>query len=138
MLGPVGTLGSAGAGPRPAGTRRHKRVMLSFSQSHGSPLAAFRRSVPLMSLDFPVDVSATHNSMPFSFVLLKETRFPSGEKLTPLILALGGTAIFFSVPSGIDFSVIAMIPPPRCWRPLVFGLIRTPATRWIGSASSAI
>src|SRR6185503_8840474 len=138
MFGPDGTAGSAGAGPRPAGTSWHSSVVPSLSQSQGSPAAAFRRSVALTSFDWPVAVSATHSSIPFGLMFVKDNRFASGEKLTLAMLGLAGTVIFLSVPSAIDFRVMAMTLPPRCWRPFVLGLIRAPAIRWIGSASSAI
>ena len=103
--------------------------MPSLSQSIGSPPVAFNRSVPLTSFAWPVAVSATHNSTAFSFVLVKESRLPSVEKLTFPMLALGGPVIFFSTPSEIDFSVMANTLPVRCCRPLVFGLMRAPAIR---------
>jgi len=56
------------------------RVLLSRSQSQGSPVVALRRSVPVSSLDRPVAVSAIHNSMPFDFVFRKDRCKPSGEK----------------------------------------------------------
>src|SRR5262245_11884829 len=99
MLGPTGTVGSLGAGPRPAGTSLHNSVTPSFSQSQASPVATFNRSVPLSSFDLPVAVSATHSSMPFSFVLVKQSRLPSGEKLMSPRLGLGGRTTLVSAPS---------------------------------------
>ena len=80
----------------------------------------FNRSVPLTNLDRPVVVSATQSSMPFSFVLVKESRLPSGEKLTPPMFGLGGTATLISVPSAIDFKVMpvsaaALLAPVGFW-----------------------
>src|ERR1041384_8032552 len=116
MFGPVGTRGSAGAGPRPAGTGGPRSVVPSFSQSIGSPPVAFKRSTPLTCFATPVVVSATHNSMPLSLVLVNESRLPSGENPTLPMFAFGGTLTFFSAPSAIDFRVMANTRPVRCWR----------------------
>src|SRR5215813_4486974 len=111
MLGPVGTAGAAGAGPRPAGTVLQRTVMLSRSHSHGSDAAcapaAFRRSVPLISFAAPLDVSATQSSIPLSFVALKDSRAPFGEKCRFERLDWGGSATLVSVPLPIGFSVMA-------------------------------
>src|SRR5713101_6619381 len=94
MLGPMGTDGSAGAGPRPAGTSSQISVVLSCSQSQGSPMVALSRSVPLTIFALPVAASAIHNSRPLSFVFRNERRDPSGEKRTLDKFACGGTATF--------------------------------------------
>src|SRR5436190_19707644 len=107
MFGPDGTVGSGGAGPRPVGTSSHTIVMLSFSQSHGSPVVALMRSLPVTAFAAPVAVSAIHRSMPFSFVLRNERCAPSGENLMLDRLACGGTVTFVSPPSAIRFIVIA-------------------------------
>lgn len=94
--------------------------------------------MPLTSFACPVPESATHSSMPFSLVLVKESRLPSGEKLTPPIRAPAGTLTFFSAPPATDLSVMPKTPPVRCCRPFVLGLMRAPAMRWMGCARSAM
>jgi hypothetical protein len=79
-FGPVGTVGAAGAGLRMEATIVQTKVLLSRSQSQGSPVVALRRSVPVIILDRPVAVSATHSSIPFVLVFKKERCDPSGEK----------------------------------------------------------
>src|SRR5882762_2015458 len=94
-FGPLGTAGSAGAGPRPAGTSLQTSVALSGSQSHGSPVVALTRS--LASLALPVAVSAIQRSMPSVLVLRKASFAPSGENFTFDRLACGGTATLISL-----------------------------------------
>src|SRR5436853_7185316 len=106
MFGPLGTAGSAGAGPRPAGTSWHMRLAPSFSQSEASPLVLFSLSEPVTNLDLPVAVSATQSSIPFSLVLVNERCLPFGEKLTSPRFAFGGTVTLISDPSAIDLRVI--------------------------------
>src|SRR5258705_13288822 len=100
-FGPMGMVDSAGAAPRPAGPTSERSVALARGQSHGSPVVALSRSVPLTSLALPVATSAIHNSMPFSLVFRNESRDPSGEKCGFEILACGGTLILISLPSAI-------------------------------------
>src|SRR5205807_4393278 len=125
MFGPVGIVGSAGAGPGPAGTNSQIKVALSCSQSHGSPVVELSRSLPLIIFALPDEISATHNSMPLSLVLRNERCVPSGEKCTFERFACGGAATFTSLPSEIFFRVMAKILAVR-WGPFVRGSIRTP------------
>src|SRR6266536_5630739 len=106
MFGPLGTVGSAGAGPRPGGTSSQIKVALSGSQSHGSPPVALSRSVPLIIFAWPVAVSVTHNWMPLSLVFRNERCAPSGEKRTFDTFACGGTLTFTSLLSEILLRVI--------------------------------
>src|SRR3954452_6821261 len=78
-FGPDGTWKSAGAGPRPRGTVLQRRVLLSESQSHGSPAAAVRRAVPLTFFASPVVAFAIQSSMPSSRVLRNASFDPSCE-----------------------------------------------------------
>src|ERR1051326_6476668 len=109
MFGPDGTVGSAGAAPRPGGTSLQTRVTLSFSQSpgspgpaprpggtslqtrvtlsfsqsHGSPVVALMRSLPATrAFAAPVIPSATHSSIASSLTLRNASFEPSGENLT--------------------------------------------------------
>src|SRR5260370_13611760 len=107
MFGPVGTIGSGGAGSRLEGTSSQINVILSCSQSHGSPVVELSRSAPLIILALPDATSATHNSMPLSFVLRNERCVPSGEKCTFERLACGGAGTFPSLPSDIFLRGIA-------------------------------
>ena len=95
------------------------------------------RSLPLMAFALPVAVSATHRSMPFSFVLRNARCAPSGENFTFDRLACGGTVTFTSLPSATFFSVMPVISAARCG-PYVLGFTRVPAMRSIGCASSVI
>src|SRR5947199_8110147 len=104
MFGPDGTIGSAGAGRRPAGTSLQTSVVLSGIQSHGSPVVAFRRSLAAFAL--PVVTLAIHNSMPSLFVFRNASFDPSGENLTLEMFACGGTVTFTSLPSAIFFSAM--------------------------------
>src|ERR1043166_4864365 len=101
MFGPAGTVGAAGTGPRMPGTQVQISVLLSRNQSHGSPVVALSRSVPLIILDFPVVLSAIHSSMPLVFVLRKDKCVPSGEKWMFERFACAGTMTLVSVPSEI-------------------------------------
>src|SRR6266446_111776 len=107
MFGPVGTIGSGGAGPRPAETSSQINVTLSCSQSHGSPVVELSRSAPLIILALPVATSATHNSMPLSLVLRNERCVPSGEKCTFERFGCGGAVILISLPSEVFLRVTA-------------------------------
>jgi hypothetical protein len=97
-LGPDGTIGSTGAGPRPAGTSSHTIVTLSRSQSQGSPVVALIRSAPVTAaLALPVDASAIHNSIALSFVCRHERREASGGASREP--ACGGIVTAASAPS---------------------------------------
>src|SRR5258706_10099350 len=109
IFGPIGTFGSCGAGPRPDGTSWQIKVVLSCSQSQGSPIVALRRSLPLINLARPLAVSATHNSIRSSLRFWKERREPSGEKRTFKMFACGGTITFTFPPSRGFFYMIAYI-----------------------------
>src|SRR5881398_3397592 len=100
-FGPDGTFASAGAGPRPRGTVLQRRVLLSESQSHGSPAAAFRRAVPLIFFASPVVVFATQSSMPSSRVLRNASFDPSDENFRLERFAFGGTVTLVSPPPAI-------------------------------------
>jgi hypothetical protein len=113
-LGPDGTRGSSGAAPREAGTVVQITASLFCSQSQGSPAVAFKRSDPLRSFACPVAVSAIHSSMPVGLVFVNARCLPSGENVTPPIRAPGGTAILFSAPSGMDFTLMPTTLPVRC------------------------
>src|SRR6185295_11617587 len=82
IFGPGGTLGSAGAGPRLATTSVQMTTLLFASQSQGSPVAAFRRSRPLIIRARPFATSAIHNSIALGLVFRNDRRVPSGEKRT--------------------------------------------------------
>src|SRR5262249_49871298 len=105
-FGPGGTAGSCGAGPRPEATISQMSVTLSCSQSHGSPVVAFARSVPLTIFDAPVAASATQISIPVSLVLRKDRWLPSGENLTFEIRGCGGSVTLVSAPLVTFLSVI--------------------------------
>src|SRR5437867_848246 len=105
MFGPDGTVGSAGAGPRPAGTSLQTSVALSGIQSHGSPVVAFSRSLTDFAL--PVVTLAIHNSMSSLFVFRNASFEPSGENLTLEMFACGGTVTLNSLPSAIFFTAMA-------------------------------
>src|SRR5689334_20922264 len=102
---PLGTGGSAGAGPRPIGTTLHRSVALSASQSHGSPVVALRPLAASGAL--PVLALAIHRSMPSARVLRNDSFEPSREKRTFEMFAFGGTATFVSFPPSIDLRVMA-------------------------------
>src|ERR1043166_5877093 len=107
MFGPDGTVGSAGAAPRPGGTSLQTRVTLAFSQSHGSPVVALMRSLPATrAFAAPVIPSATHSSIASSLTLRNASFEPSGENLTAVTLAFGGSVTIDSAPPAIFFSVI--------------------------------
>src|SRR5437660_12758628 len=114
MFGPVGIVGSAGAGPRPAGTNSQIKVALSCSQSHGSPVVELSRSLPLIIFALPDEISATHNSMPLSLVVRNERCGPPGEKFTFQRLACVGAAAFTSLPSESLLTVMAKVLADRC------------------------
>src|SRR6266550_8637786 len=97
-FGPEGTLESAGAGPRPSGTTLQTSVLLSASQSHGSPAAAFRRAVPLTFFASPLVALATHNSMLSSRVLRNASFDPSGENFRLERFACAGRLTFVAAP----------------------------------------
>src|SRR5258705_305885 len=98
-FGPAGTLSSAGAGPRPVGTTLQTSVLLSRSQSHGSPAVALRRAAPLAFVAEPVAALATHSSTPSVRVLRNASFDPSGENFRFERLACGGTATLASPPA---------------------------------------
>src|SRR5262247_745099 len=106
MFGPIGVFGAEGAGLRAAGTNSQIRVRLSCNQSHGSPEVALSRSDPVMAFARPVATSATHNSIPFSFVFRNESSVPSGENRTFEAFACGGMVTFVSLPSEIFLRVM--------------------------------
>src|SRR5256885_2386740 len=82
-------------------------VALSCNQSHGSPVVEFSPSVPLIIFALPDATSATHSSMPLSFVLRNERCVPSGEKCTFEKFACGGAVTFTSLPSEMFLRVTA-------------------------------
>ena len=85
----------------------------------------------------PVAASPIHTSMPAAVELVKTKRLPSGLHGPISSFGFGGSAILISVPSGIlrssrfDWKVVLCSP-------LVFGLMRIPASRNMGSDSSAM
>ena len=75
--------------------------------------------------------------MPLSVVLVKAKWFPSGLQRPVLSFGFGGNATLTSVPSGTLRRVRALLKVALC-SPLVIGLMRMPASRRMGCASSAI
>src|SRR3954454_20514458 len=106
-FGPAGTLESAGAGPRPRGTVLQRRVLLSASQSQGSPAAAFNRAVPLIFFAAPVVAFAIQSSMPSLRVFRKASFDPSGENLRFDRFAFAGSVTFTGAPPPIFCNLIA-------------------------------
>ena len=86
---------------------------------------------------FPVAVSPIHSSIPAAVVLVNAKCAPSGLHRPALSFGLGGSSTLISVPSGILRSTSELLKVVL-WRPLVFGLIRCPASRSMGCASSAM
>src|ERR1035441_2467664 len=74
--------------------------------------------------------------MPVAAVLVKAKCLPSELQRRPLILAPGGVWTTISAPSGILSNLRALLKVALC-SPLVFGLMRMPALRYMGSANSA-
>src|SRR5262249_29846551 len=100
------------------------------------PITSLTRTPSILRV-LPVAVSPTHSSIPAAVVLVKAKCAPSGLHRPALSLAPGGRSIFISVPSGTLRRVSALLKVVL-WRPLVFGLMRWPASRSIGWESSAI
>ncbi len=75
--------------------------------------------------------------MPFAVALLNAKWLPSGLHTAKLSFGFGGKWTGIPVPSGIFRSSSELLNVALC-RPFVFGLMRIPAMRSIGSASSAI
>jgi hypothetical protein len=136
MFGPVGTSGSAGGAPRLGGTKRQRSAVLSESHSHGAPQTAFSDAV-LIAFAWPVAGSPIHSSMPVSRVWVNANRLPSGEKPIHASFGFCGSVTLISVPSASVFSVMLRSAWKRCG-PLVRGLMRMPASRCIGCATSEI
>ncbi len=147
-FGPLGTTGSGGSGPRFALMAWTRSVLLSASHCTVPPPGAPPRPAaacpntsltltPSMRWVLPVAASPTQISIPFSVELVKTKCLPSGLQRAVLILGLGGRATLISAPSGILRRVRELLKVALC-RPLVSGLMRMPARRRIGMASSAI
>src|SRR5687768_10528395 len=118
MFGPVGTP-AVGAAPRLGDTNSHSIEPPLATHSQGVPSVAFSCAV-VIDLACPVAESPIHSSMPLSRCWVNAKRLPSGEKPIHDSIGLGGSVTFFSLPSAIDFSVIARDSCARCG-PLVRG-----------------
>src|SRR5688572_11217818 len=135
MLGPVGTP-IVGAEPRLGDTNSQSSDPPSPTHSQGVPSVAFS-CAGVVDLACPVAESPIQSSMPLSRCCVNAKRLPSGEKPIHDSIGLGGSVTFLSLPSAIDFRVIARDNCAR-YGPLVRGLMRTPARRYIGCDSSAM
>ena len=82
-------------------------------------------------------VSAIQSSMPLALFTMNDSHFPSGEKPGALMRTSGGSTTFVSTPSATRLKVMPRIDAGLCG-PFVFGLMRWPASRSMGSARSAI
>jgi len=102
----------------------------------GGPLVAFKVG-PVSERTCPVVASATQSASPESRVCTNAIVRLSGDQLTNDKAAGVGTAMRRSEPSATRLSTSAVIGPGSCG-PVVRGLMRLPARRSIGCASSAI
>jgi hypothetical protein len=82
-------------------------------------------------------VSPIQSSIPFGVVLVNAKWDASGLHIPRLSLGFCGRSNLTSAPSGILRNVIEELNVVLC-RPLVLGLMRMPAMRNMGCASSAI
>ena len=95
------------------------------------------RSAPGIATARPVAVSPIQSSMPVGLVCANAKRTPSGEKPSQVSAGDGGSVTGRTAPSATAFNVSARAVRARC-RPLVVGSMRSPASRSIGRARSAI
>ena len=93
--------------------------------------------MPSILLVLPVAGSPIHTSMPVAVVFAKANCFPSAVQRKLLTWALGASDAGIFAPSESLTSVIEMLFGARC-RPLVRGLMRNPASRSMGSETSAM
>src|ERR1041385_4043105 len=153
MLGPAGTAGVRGTGPRFAGTANTSSDLPSGAHckelppTAGPPRPPPAPPRPPPSTSFrcrfgtlcvrPVAASPIHTSIPAAVEFVNANRVPSGLQGPSFNFAFAGNATLISVPSGIlrksrfDWNV-------ALWRPFVAGLMRTPANRSIGADNSAM
>ncbi len=136
-MGPVGTIGRLGAGPRPLGIARQRSTGSRASHSHGLVAHAALSASPPMARAAPVTTSAIHNSMRVSRTTATANRRPSAENPSGIRFAGLGRLARRSAPSPIGLKTRPVTPGVRCG-PLVRGLMRWPARRSIGCASSAM
>src|SRR5579875_284040 len=105
-VGPCGTRGSRGAGPRLAGTVLTISVLLSCSHSIGSPITALMRTFSILCV-LPVAGSPSQSSIgPAAVVLVKANCLPSGDQRSAPARAPGGSATLIFLASGSLISVI--------------------------------
>jgi hypothetical protein len=90
VIGPSGTLGAMGAGPRDSGTKV-QASRTGAIQAHGGPSTAFRRRGETCRA-FAVATSATHSVMASSVVTVNAMRAPSAAHATLPIAAPAGSA----------------------------------------------
>src|SRR4051794_20119574 len=122
-FGPVGTLESAGAGPRPRGTTLQRGGFLFPRQSHGAPAAGFHRAGPPVFCAAPVVAFAIHSSMPSARVFRNASFDPSGENFRFERFAFAGTVTLTGAPPPIFCNLIAWMSAVRCG-PFVRGFTR--------------
>src|SRR5205085_10441753 len=99
-------------------------------------ITAFSLSPSILRV-LPVALSPTHTSIPAAVAFVNTNCFPSGLQCGVVSLGFAGNSTLMGVPSGTlrssseDSNVVL-------WSPLVLGLMRKPASRSMGSASSAM
>ena len=136
MVGPTGVCGATGAEARPSGTNSQSSLAPPGSHWQGGPLVALRIG-PVSARVCPVTGSATQRASPESRVWTNAIVRLSGDQLTKDSAAGVGTAMRRSDPSATRFRTRPVMGPGS-WGPLVRGLMRLPARRSIGWASSAM
>jgi hypothetical protein len=135
MIGPVGTRGAAGGAPRPSGSTVHSRRPLSASHWQAPPIA-FNRALPVRRA-CPVATSATHSSTRSASVFVNAMRRASGDHDMLPMAPSAGVSMRCSRPVSMCFSRRPLVRGTLAG-PYVAGLMRVPASRSIGSASSAM
>ncbi len=137
MRGPLGTIGSAGAGPRPGGTAITYSAPPSGDQLNGLPNPMFTAaSVPSRRADDD-STSKIQNWTAVSVSCVKATWLPSGDQRVLRMRASAGRPVTArSAPSSVrsanPFDGRARLGP------LVRGLILRPAILSSGADTSAI
>src|SRR5258706_6808596 len=114
----------------------HRRLVLDGVHWHDGPFVALRFA-PVRARVCPVTASATQRTSPESRVWAKAMVRLSGDQMTYDNAAGVGPLMRRSVPSATRFKTSPVMPPGSCG-PVVRGLMRFPARRSMGAASSAI
>jgi hypothetical protein len=135
-IGPLGTAGAGGAGPRPDGTSLTSSRALSFIQSNGAPRTSLS-ATPSMRAARAVAASPTHSSTPSSRSTVKANFRPSFDQTGALRLVPAGSSTGRAFFSSNRLTAIAVARTTRCRAPRAASM-RNPPSRRNGRASAEI